>query len=174
MSRRFSRIQAATRYYAAVDNYIKYITDATRRSTRVGQGKARPRSQKLFIDPFGLKLASGQRVPVSAAQPAWTTYSGRFGGHTEATPPTDEDLIVKPADYRAARVIIVSGRSQTGVVKTSAITGMKYLSYGGDSTSIPFGRKNETETELAAFEEIKAAINPEASNLLVTHQKEKF
>jgi hypothetical protein len=50
--------------------------------------------------------------------------------------------------------MITSGRSNTGVAKTSAVTGMKYLSYGGRSTSFPFGRKDADDTLVSAETEI--------------------
>lgn len=152
---RFRRILESAKYFSAIDNYIKYITDASKRGSRVGTGDPRPASQKLYIDPFGIALATGQRVPVSAALPTWNTVSPRseVSSRVTATAP-NADLIVKVRDFQPARIVIVSGRSNNGVAKTSAVTGMKYLSYGGKSTSFPFGRKDATDTMVAAETEI--------------------
>jgi hypothetical protein len=91
-----------------------------------------------------------------------------------ATAPTDEALIIPVANYKAARVVISTGRSNTGVKKVSKVTGLPYLDYGGRSTSLPFGRANETDTMLAAFEEIKAAIIAQTAGARVTLTPEKF
>lgn len=165
--RKYSRILQAAKYYSAVDNYIKYITDSSKRGSRVGTGKARPKSKRYFIDPFGIKLGTGQVVAVTASQTAFDAYKGdintRFA-ETEA----DGDNIIPVRNFKAARAIITTGRAQSGTPKTSAVTGMKYLSYGGQSTSIAFGRKNETEEFAAAATEIKGLIQTRVSGAIVT------
>ena len=172
--KRYSRILSAAKYYSAIDNYIKYITDASKRGSKVGSGKPRQESIKLYIDPFNIKLAAGQVALASAAKPSWTTYDGNLGTHTTATKPTNEDLIIKLQNFSAARVNITKGRSASGVPKTSKVTGLKYLDYGGTSTSIPFGRKNETETQEAAFLEIKTAILASTAGAIITLKPEQF
>lgn len=154
-AQKYSRIMQAAKYYSAIDNYVKYITDATKRSStsKVGQGKPRQPSQKLYIDPFNIALSTGQLVRQSAAAPSWTRFAAAFTARAQPTPPTDENLIVPLANYKAARVNITTGRSTTGVKKISRVTGLPYLDYGGTSTSIPFGRRNETDTQAAAFTE---------------------
>jgi hypothetical protein len=150
---------------------IKYITDASKRGQRVGTGQPRPKSNKYFIDPFGIKLAVNQVVPVSASEPAFNAYKANVSLRFKETV-ADEDLIIPVRGFRAARAIITTGRSTSGVAKTSKVTGMKYLDYGGKSQSIAFGRKNETETMEAAGLEIKAAIQVAASGAIVTIQDE--
>lgn len=175
MARRFSRIIAATRYYSAVDNYIKYITDSTKRGTRVGQGGARPASKALFIDPFGVALGTGQVVKQTAALPSWNTFKADFALRTDDVVPSNEALIIPLGKgYKAPRVNVVSGRSGTKTVKTSAITGLKYLSYGGISTSVPFGRKDAADTIQAAFDDIKASIVSRFPTYLCSLQTEKL
>lgn len=155
---RYSRILASAKYYPALDNYIKYMTDAAKRGARVGKGEARPESIRLFVDPFGIEMAVGQRAPVSAAKPGHTAWKDKFGTRVTDQAPATEALIIKPQGFKAARVVIKTGVSTQGTVKTSAVTGMPYLSYGGKSTSIPFGRKDANDTVTAAFDELKAAI----------------
>jgi hypothetical protein len=141
----------------------------------VGQGEPRPQSQKLFINPFGLNLATGQVVQTSAAQPAFNTYRTALGTRTKGAAPSDENLIIKLANFRAARVIIKTGRSASGTAKTSKVTGQKYLSYGGKSTSLPFGQKGDTESDAqqAAFLEIRQAIVQVTAGAIVTLQEER-
>jgi hypothetical protein len=173
MARKYSRIMSAAKYYSAIDNYIKYITDASKRGSKVGQGKPRPKSTKLYIDPFGVALADGQVVPTSASLTAWTAHKTKLGTHTSDTQ-SDETKIVKLEGFTPARVIITTGRSATGVAKTSSVTGLKYLSYGGTSTSLPFGRKSLAESQQAAFDEIRLQIVAGVSSALVTFKPEKF
>lgn len=160
MTRRYKRILESAKYYAAIDNYIKYITDASKRGSKVGQGEPRPASIKLYIEPFGKDLTTGQKVIVSAAVPTWDKVKGvaTVSSRVTATAPTDGDNILRLQGFKPARVSVVSGRSDKGVAKTSAVTGMKYLSYGGKSTSFPFGRANDSDAEGSAFEAVKAAL----------------
>ncbi|RUT08423.1 hypothetical protein DSM106972_015910 [Dulcicalothrix desertica PCC 7102] len=165
--RKYSRILQAAKYYSAVDNYIKYITDASKRGGRVGTGDPRPKSKKYFIDPFGIKLGAGQVVPVTSSEPAFTAYSADIAGRFQATE-ANEDNIIPVRSYRAARAIITTGRTTSGTAKTSRVTGLKYLSYGGKSISVAFGRKNETEEFAAAAAEVKAAIQTRVAGAIVT------
>lgn len=173
-AQRYSRILQAAKLYSAVDNLIKSITDSTRKGQNVGNGSPRQPSQKLFIDPFNIALATGQVVPATGAKPSWTTYSASIGNRASATPPTNEDLIVKVSDFTAARVVITTGRSTTGVKKVSKVTGLAYLSYGGKSTSLPFGRNAAGDTMQAAFEEIRTRILAATAGAIVTLTPEKF
>jgi hypothetical protein len=172
--KRYSRILSAAKYYSSIDNYIKYITDSTKRGNRVGTGDPRPASKKLYILPFNIDLATGQVTIASGSEQAFTTYSAALGTHTTGTAPADEDNILKLGDFTAARVIITTGRSNNGVAKTSTVTGQKYLSYGGKSTSLPFGKKTDTETQAAAFAEIKTAILGVTAGAIVTLKPEVF
>jgi hypothetical protein len=169
--RKYSRILQAAKYYSAIDNYIKYITDASKRGQRVGTGQPRPKSKKYFVDPFGIKLAAGMVVPVTSSDTAFTAYSADITGRFKLTE-TDEDKIIPVRDFKAARLVITTGRSTSGVAKTSKVTGMKYLDYGGKSTSLAFGRKNDTELESAAATEVKTAVQTRVSGAIVTVQPE--
>lgn len=176
MTRRYSRILGAAKYYSAIDNYIKYITDASKRGQNVGQGKKRPESTKLYIDPFDVKMAAGQRAVASGALPTWNQYKSIAAVSNRVTDqaPADTDLIITPEGWKAARISIKTGISDNGIVKTSKVTGLKYLSYGGTSSSLPFGRNDETETETAAFNTLVAAIEPTLSgNFDITYIPEK-
>jgi len=175
-SRRYSRILQAARYYAAIDNYINYVKDASRHSTNIGSGDPRPESIKLYVKPFGRSLATGQLIEASASAPAWNTYSAKFANRTTATPPGNAGLIIVPEDYKAARVKITTGKSANGIVKTSRVTGMKYLSYGGKSTSIPFGKGTDNaETQETAFLELETSIDDQLSgNYDITLIREKI
>ena len=160
MGDRYSRILESSRYYAALTNYLQYIQNQDRRHTGVGEGNPRPPSVTLFIEPFDYNLPAGQKHRTSASQIAWNRYKGNsyLAARTTDVTPTGDGEVIKLAKFRPARVIVTTGRSQTGVVKTSRVTKMKYLSYGGDSTSIPFGRANATDTFAEATSIIRGQI----------------
>jgi hypothetical protein len=173
MAQKYSRILQAARYYSAIDNYIKYITDASKRGQNVGTGKARTASQILYVDPFGISIGAKTVALVSGAKDTWTTRKPNFGTHTKDVLAADS-VAVKVNGFRAARVVISTGRTSSGVRKVSKVTGMAYLDYGGKSTSAPFGRKNATETESEAFAEIKTLVLAAVNGALVTLQPEKI
>jgi hypothetical protein len=172
MARKYSRILQAARYYSAIDNYIKYITDASKRGQNVGEGKARAASKILFIEPFGVKLGTDVEAQVSGSAATWNSRQAIFTLHTKDTI-AGTVTPVKLEGFKAARVVISTGRSTTGVKKISKVTGMSYLDYGGSSTSLPFGRKNATETQQEAFDELKASVLGAVAGALVTLQPEK-
>lgn len=175
MAQRYSRILSSARYYSAISRYISHVQGTATRTSRIGQGEPRPISQKLYVMPFAVSLAAGQKVPVTAAQPTWNTYAGQFTGRTDATTPANENLIIKLDDYAAARVVIKTGMRSQATVATSQVTGLQYGSYGGRSTSIPFGKKTDTDGMLAAFTEIKTGLTPSMSgNYAISLIKEKF
>jgi hypothetical protein len=173
MARKYSRILQAAKYYSAIDNYIKYITDASKRGQNVGEGKARAASKILYIEPFGVKLGTDVEAQVSGALTTWSQRQAIFALHTKDTI-ANTVTPVKLEGFRAARAVITTGRATTGTRKVSKVTGMAYLDYKGTSTSLPFGRKNATETQAEAFDELKTALLGAVQGALVTLQPEKI
>jgi hypothetical protein len=175
-SKRFSRILQSAKYFSAIDNYIKYITDSTKRGQRVGQGQPRAKSIKLYLTPFGVILNDQQNVAVSAAETTWNLIDNKTEVNTRVSAtPDDEDLVIKLAKFTPARIIVTSGRSNTGVAKTSAVTGMKYLSYGGRSTSFPFGSKTGSTAQGSASTAIITQLQTDNvfSNAVYSLKEEK-
>ena len=88
------------------------------------------------------------------------------------------DLISSPiAKERLLSNYIKTGMSTTKSVATAKTTKRKYITYGGEAGSIPFGR-NTTEAELDAYNTIKTAIegdntNFDANTMRVSRIKEK-
>jgi hypothetical protein len=173
MARKYSRILQAAKYYSAIDNYIKYITDASKRGQNVGEGTARAASQILYLEPFGIKLGDDVQAQVSGSSPTWEAHKLKFAGYTFNTIGAT-DTPVKLDGFRAARVVITTGRQTTGTRKVSKVTGMAYLDYKGKSTSLPFGRKTATDTQESAFSAIKAELIQAVPGALVTLQPEKI
>ena len=171
--RRNSRILTAARMKGAVDKYLKYFEDTARQGARVGTGKPRVKSQELYIIPFGLKLSKTQRAKQTGAEPSWVKYKSDFAGHTEDSKPAGEGDVQSLANYYAARVIIIVGRSDKGVATSSNVTGLKYLKYGGTSTSIPFGNSVVPKVEEESYKDIAAKIKAgAASGVRVSHKRE--
>lgn len=173
MARKYSRILSAAKYYSAIDNYIKYITDASKRGQRVGTGDPRPASQRLFVDPFGLDPGDTTVAIVSGAKPTWDARKSAFTGYTIDALTAGLEA-VKIEGYRAARVIITTGRQTRGTKDVSRITGLAYLKYGGSSTSLPFGEKTAGETQQEAFAVIRTAVLGAVNGAQVTLQPEKI
>jgi hypothetical protein len=174
-AQRYSRILQSAKYYSAIDNYIKYVTDSTKRSaaSKIGQGDPRPPSQKLYIDPFSIPLATNQVVEASAGEPAWTAYRTHIGNRATATKPAEEAFIIPVANYAPPRVKVVTGRRTTGTKEISKVTGLPYSNYGGKSVSVPFGRNGAGDTVVTAFAEIEAAIRLATPGVLVSLIRER-
>jgi|SRR5919199_4208137 hypothetical protein len=177
MSRRYSDILKAARDLPYLENYIKWMTSAENRQPNIGKRGARKASQKLGVIPFNVPLGAGQLAYESGALPTWEAHRGEIGNHAVALTATNIKTTVRLERYSAARVIILTGRGATGTEKVSHITGRKYMSHGGTSTSLPFGKPSEasTDTEEATFGTIAAAIRGAATaGVRVTLKPEKF
>lgn len=172
MSKHYSRILSAARYQAELTAYIEFITGKASRQPKIGAGTKRQPSTTLYVLPFAFPAASNTYLQQSAATPAWTDYKGELGAHTVATLPANTNA-VKVRGAKAARVVVVTNRQTTGTVAQSHITGAKYLSYKGNSHSVPFGRSGASDTEDTVFQAIKAAIAPAGSTNRVYLQPEK-
>lgn len=180
MAQRYKRILTAARYYSAITNYLKYIQDETKRGVNVGKGKPRPDSQPFYTRPFGLTLnGSGVFAHIRVPIATWTKYKDSTPINTRGkiTLASGEDG-VRLANYRSSAAIITSGRvtsSTAAKTETSKVTGMKYLNYGGTSTTLPFGRgatANETETQ--AFDAVKNGITAISTNVSIRLRLEKL
>jgi hypothetical protein len=177
MAQRYRRILGAAKYYAAIDNYIKYITDSTKKGENVGKGKARPEQQVYYINPFGLDLGGRLFIKVSAAKPTFDKYKSAVTAARakETLTAGTEKMLRKPEGFQPAKAIITTGRvsgSANAKVSTSKVTGMKYLNYGGTSTSMAFGKGTDTETFVTAAAAIKTAIIGVTAGAVVTIKDE--
>ncbi len=164
MGRHYSRIAGAARYQQALTNYVAFIEGKTNRQPGIGTGKKRDKSQILFVKPFGAPAATSDLFQVSASQTAWVAHEGSFGSHALATLPSG-GAALRVRGFRPARVVIVTGRQDNGVVKESHITKQKYLSYGGTSRSIPFGKAAAGDTELGVYDTIRGLLVPTGSTV---------
>jgi hypothetical protein len=157
MSKRYSRIIAASRYTAQLAAYQKWLTGESTRQPNVGKKGARPTSQILYVIPFAYTLTS-TLVTQSAGQPAWQAYSENFALYTFTAVPQGSSSI-KIARYRAPRINVISNISTSATEMTSHITGNVYYVKKGKNQSVPFGNKTGGgATAESAFTSISATI----------------
>ncbi len=155
MSRRFSRIREASYLNQAVDNYINWLQTAATRPRNVGGGADRPPSVELAIEPFGFTMPASTAVRATATTAARTQMGTGIG--TFATVPGGGITLQRIPGYKAARVSLFIGTGSS-TVATSEITGLRYLKYGGNSYSHPFGQNVATDLEYDVFTQIRTAL----------------
>ena len=175
MGARYSRILEAAKLAPQLDACLDYQKNSARRGARVGQGKPRPTGMELWVIPFGIPVHTSQRVRATGSVDGFNTYGAREGLATRVDGELTNGLTpLKLTGFKAARIAITTGVSTTGKERTSNVTKAKYLSYGGESTSVPFGRANGTDTELAAFTQAKASIKGQSKTIRVALIREKI
>lgn len=160
---RFYRVLRGQRGQAAKDKYINYLNGIDIEDN-VGGGTAKPPSQTLYVRPFSGGLPSTVWLRVSASTTAW----GNFGTVSTIATRTKETIAsgntaVKIRGFKAARVSKTTGIASSGTRKTSTKTGLPYLSYGGASLSLPFGKSGDTDTYADAIIEIEALLKTSSS-----------
>jgi hypothetical protein len=177
MADRYGDILRGARLKVALDNYIKYLSGEVSRQPNIGKGKPRAENTELYVHPFGTTLASKQSVLVSGNKAFWGTHKSKFANYTaDAIVTENGETSLKLKGFRAARASYKTGISPTGKEATSNATKMKYLKYGGTSTSIPFGNSATPKTESAAFDDIKTkfGINKDAKETKMYWLREKY
>ena len=174
MSRHYSRINQAARYQAALENYVAYIQGKTERQPGIGTKGTREPSQTLYVNPFTVNIGTADTIKVSASRTAWDAHEAAFGTHTVAALPAG-DVALSLRGFKPARAVIITGRSNAAkTVKESHITKTKYLSYGGTSRSIPFGKSAANDVEVTVFQGIKSTLAPAGSGVVVYLSPEKY
>lgn len=154
MTRRFLKVLRGERGDAAKTKYLERLRGMGQ-GENVGQGRKRPASVKLYIEPFSDGFPGTILVETKAEAPAWDALKtvGAISSRTKATTDSN-DIVVKVKQFKAARVVRRSASDKTGTVATSKLTGLKYLKYARPSISVPFGRSSDSDS----FGEAKLAI----------------
>jgi hypothetical protein len=175
MADRYSDILRGSQLKKALDNYLKYLAGETDRQPNIGKGKARPALIALYVRPFGTALATKQFAKVSGDETFWKNNKPKFKDYTqdELLTGTPDETSLKLKGFRPARLSYKTNIGTTGTEKTSNVTKMKYLSYGGTSSSAPFGNKATSVSEGAAFEALKKEFTVNATNK-VYWMREKY
>jgi hypothetical protein len=174
MGQRYSRILEAAKLAPQLDAFLDYQKNSARRGSRVGKGKPRPKGMDLYVIPFQIPVHASQKVRATGSVDAFNTYGTKDGLATRVDDTlTDGETVLPLKGFKAARIAITTGVNPTGVEKTSNVTKAKYLSYGGNSTSVPFGRSNGTDTMVAAFNAAKTSIQGASTTIRVALIREK-
>ena len=155
MARRYSRILQATALAQAVDNYVNHITTAATRPRNVGSGTPRDAQQALAIEPFTIDVTASDKYLAFAGETARTRFTAAVGA--AAVEVGGAVTARRVAGWKPARITMFVGTGSSAPA-TSAITGLRYLKYNGNSFSHPFGKKAATDTEYDTFLEIRAAL----------------
>lgn len=203
---RYSKVIRGLRGVEAVNAYIQWIQERSKSLENfesAGQGRNKPATVYAILRLFQFGIddteanndyKNGSGVRVSMVQATYNNQQNK----AIRTGTNISNLIVPyqngqaPANWKIfpkggatpAKAIITTGRSGTGTRKRSHITKLNYTSYGGTSTSLPFGVPVSTagavqnppdgasNDEADVFQAIKTAIQAENSNILVTHKPE--
>lgn len=144
------------------DNYVNYLATVDDRQPNIGQGKSRPPQTQLYIKPFSLSLDTDQYLEANGTSARWATFGAAFNNYTKDTLNTGGGEISLNLKFRPAKVTVKTGMSTSKTVTTAATTKRKYVTYGGEAGSVPFG-KNTTDLELDVYNTIKTAIQGNAS-----------
>jgi hypothetical protein len=157
---RMYRVLRGERGDAAKAKLLAYYQRLGPEVSGVGTRGNRPASAALYVVPFGQNFGTGNYLQTSALVNSITALRGAVGTHAKLSITAGTENGLKLKGVHAARVSATSGVRDTGTPETSKLTGLHYASYGGKSTSMPFGRTSATanEKEEDVFEVIKADL----------------
>lgn len=162
---RFSQVLRGMRGANARTKYLNYLQGLADQGEGIGTKGNRPGSEKLYLDPFSLPLGTAVKVQSSALTPAWNLFKSLTEVSSRVTDTLGTNTPIKLSTYRPARIIRRQISSTTGTAATSKLTGLKYLKYNTESSSIPFGRKGATDTMVDAFNDIATQAKGTSTNL---------
>ena len=159
------------------DNYVNYLDSIDDKQPNVGNGNPKPAQTELYIKPFGIDLDTDQYLKVNGTTERWSSYQTQLTGYAkDDLNESGGEFFLKLRNVSPAKIVIRTGMSTTGTVKTAVATKRKYVSYGGTAGSLPFGRQTAGENELEAYQAIRGLIlatglNTQTSR--ISRQKEK-
>jgi hypothetical protein len=155
---KFYRVLRGQRGAAAKAKLIERLTNLDPNQDGIGTKPGRPASKILYVNPFNVDLGNELLLQSSALLPAYTVLSAAVGATRVKDALPASTIGLKAKSLKAARISASTGVSPSGVVKTSKLTGLKYLSSGGTAQSCPFGKATPTEDQTEAFAAIKGAL----------------
>ncbi len=175
--RPYSLVLIGARKESARTKYLQFLAGAADRPSRIGSQGARPERVSLAVQPFAFSLPENILAQGSALLPAVVSLQGiaavservklgvKTGAPATSTPTgvsltriadTDELLGIK--NFSPARIIRRVYQTKTATKKNSEITGLAYGYRKSTSVSVPFGKKNATDTITDAFKAVSDAI----------------
>lgn len=162
---KFYRVLRGERGTAAKAKYLQRLTDLDPLQDGLGTKGNRPASKILYVDPFNVDLGNELLLQTSALSTSYTALSAAIGATRVKDTLAASIIGLKAKSIKAARVSASTGVSQSGTVKTSKLTGLKYLSSGGSAKSCPFGKSTATEDQTEAFKAIRTALGTTFSRI---------
>lgn len=154
---KFYRVLRGQRGAAAKAKLIEKLTSLDPNQDNLGTKGGRAPSVILYVEPFNIDLGNELVLQTSALSTAYTDMKTFVGTNRVKDALPAAIIGLKAKSLKAARVSASTGVSNSGVVKTSKLTGLKYLSNGGTARSCPFGKSTATEDQTEAFKAIRAA-----------------
>lgn len=160
MGRRYSDIRRAAKLQTALDNYIQHLQTMGTRPSKIGQYGPRNLNTTAYVAPFTTTVAIGEVVAGKCTDDSYTTLSTAINGSSLAavSDAIGADTLINIPKFRAARVIMFLNATRSVTVETSDVTGLQYLKYAGTRYSCPFGATADTDDQMDAFLDIKAAL----------------
>lgn len=157
MTRRFMNVLRGYRGEAAKTKFLDHLRGIGQ-GENIGTKGSRPASTKLYVQAFGQNLGDTLFLQVSALTPSFSALNGYSEVSARAkTTLAQTETSVKIKGFTAARVVRRT-KDSTGTVKTSKLTGLKYLHYNQPSISMPIGRKAPADNQGEAFDDIRIQI----------------
>jgi hypothetical protein len=156
---RYSRIRQGAQLNQALTNYINYLS--TPRVPNLNSQGPRNLTKTVYVTPFKTDIAADEVARARMNPDHFARLGARVNG--AGTGASVEEAIganniVSIPKFRAARVVLYHNATRQVTVATSAVTQQRYLNYGGDRFSCPFGRNLENDDEADAFNGVRAAI----------------
>jgi hypothetical protein len=97
----------------------------------------RPARQEVFVRLFGIPLEGANQLVQEVNSTRFAGVQSFVNGFTASSLAVDSQI--RARGLLAPRASFTTGRSQTGTRRTSQLTGLTYLDYGGDTVVVPFG-----------------------------------
>jgi hypothetical protein len=178
-----SNLASGSKNAVAFKNLIAYYDKYDERADKVGQGEAKPPQTKLYVHAFTQDFDAGVFWTGQGTKSAWDNaptkaYFLNYTKDAVTTTGENSDLVLNTGRSILAKVVIKTGVATKGTRKLSTRTKLPYLDYAGTSASIPFGRQNDSDQELAVFNAIvgraKGTGSALPSGMRLSRIKEKF
>lgn len=161
MARRYSDIKRAAQLQAGLTAYIAYLQNSANRPSGVGTKGPRGLNKTVFVAPFTTQVAATELCAAKVRQDAFNMISPSIlGGSTKANvaETLGANTLVSFPRFRASRVVLFHNAARVAAAEPSKVTGIRYLKYEGDHFSCPMGATADTDDEMEAFLDVKAAL----------------
>lgn len=160
MGNRYSDIKRGAKLKTALDNYVNYLNTLGTRPSRVGQLGPRNLDKILFVQPFTAQVAASEFCSAKNTTEGFTQLGSYINGSALAA--TTDNLgansLVSLPKFRASRVVLFLNATRSVNVARSEVTNLEYLNYAGTRYSCAFGATADTDDEMEAFLDVKAAV----------------